>query len=532
MNTLFQIAFAAAGLLADKTGQATITQTGGVYANGCYTYGAAVPNAIYAKLPPGNSLAGGLQLEFVCQLSEIPDGDGLLVVKDKTIAAGFNSGKLKIGWLKGANDPYNSSTDQINGLVQLPLNQKMTIRLAYEAERGMVVTSIDGVEDRRRYRFFGAGEIGNDGNSVFQFFKGMKNFKVWSITAYSGAPTLATPGMECYLIRDTLGRPNLVFDKIHSSLMGATVRVVKEGRFGASANLDLFTLAPPSPAIGGGTRQARVYDLAGFDIGDTYLRITASKSGKLLWQGEKNFYLKPDLKMPKRFVRGVYHVRQADFKTVKELGATDLYCDWTIINNGPWQALGAFLDSAKANGLGMVVAGSYQARTTGNMTYATNHPAMTAWYSVDEAAGNYRRLERNYWAMNATGKTEPVIVNLNNFTRIEEAAECADILMVNVYMHPRNSPGPLTPDGGALQYDVVKKAAALKPTWLVMPQYDNIQWTISDYIDVVDAGLAAGAKGIWFFEWDHRKGQTGYYTSETGREIMREVFDYLKSKGL
>lgn len=519
MNQLFQIVPSATGVAVDKLAKASeVTAKGGVYNKAGY-FTLDGTGGLYIKEIPtllASGLPGGLQVEMTVMFPGLPEGDGALVVKEGTMALGISSFKFKQGWVKGFGDTYNASTDQIFGLEQLQSGVKYTLRWSYDAQTGMVVMTVNSRLDRKRYRFQGAGNL-NFVTSTWQFFKGVK-VNVYSVLVSTGKPNLVAPGMEFYA---TNGR--LELRKVDPALSGALFTTVIESPYGATSNGPAWTIA--SGKVSDWVMLQLPTDVEGIYT----IHASATKGGKLLWQERKLVHsVKPQAAQQKPIVKGIYHVNQNDFETVVGLGATHAYCDFTIQNwEQNWQKWELYLTCARARGLKMFVSGNYQARKLGtfdlvNYDLTLQSRCVEGFYSVDEAAGSFEKNRFNYLAMKMRMPQVPVIVNLNNFTRIEEAAECADILMLNIYLSAGQDTQKIT--------DVVRKASVLKPTHLVLPLYENIQTSTADLIKMARLGIEAGATGIWLFEYDHRSKAkpTDWYIGSKP-ELMQRVKDVFDS---
>ena len=476
-TALFQIVPNSTNILVDKLAKATVTQTGGTYNKAGYT-AMDGSGGVYVK-DMGMSLMDGVQIEAVISLPLIPNLDGGLVVKNKTLCLGFSANKFKTNWINGAADAYNASADQINGLRQLTPG-KHTLRWSYDAVTGMVVMTVDGMQDRKRYRFAGPGEISTDGTSSWQFLKNVK-VNIYSLTVWSGKPNLVAAGMECYATEGLLN-----FRHVDPALVGAVVNRTLENPYGATK--DLLPLTVP---VGGDFIAPLVIE----DVPGIYtLYMTAVKGGKVVWSQQKLVLNRVKPVLPTAMVKGIYHVNKANFAQVKALGATHIMCDYTMNSTpGGWQQHPDYLAAAAANGLELVVAANFAAKTG---TFAFGKDLAAAWYAADEAQGNFERLRASYLASRMEYPNTPVIMNLNNFTRLEDAAECCDILMVNVYLPPAGDLQKIT--------DVVRKAAELRPTWLVLPLYEAMQTPEANLLAMAKAGKDANAAGIWIFEFDHR----------------------------
>lgn len=502
-TALFQIVPDATKVVVDKLLKSTITCKGAKYNSTLKYIELDGTGGIYAS-DVGVQLAGGLQVEIV---SDSPDlANRILLVKDKTVCLKVDSAKFKTDWLTGSLDAYNASTDQIFGNRQLAVNRKHTLRWSYDAETGMVVMTVDGVLDRKRYRFQGAGGINTDLRSSWQFLTGVKA-NVYSITVWSGKPNLVPAGMECYAIDQTLR-----FMRIDPAMVGADLVVVAENPNGASAN-------NPSFRIPSAMDFSYIPTLDGL-VGIHTLHLSAVKAGKVVWSAVKLMVNRAKPVLPTSFIKGMYHVPVLDFALVKSLGCTHVYSDQVMNANGGWKQVNLWLNEAQAAGLKMFVAASYHAKAASfamahNYTAekeATPHPALAGWYSVDEAAGTFDRLKTNYVASRMASPQTPVCVDLNNFQRIEEAAECCDVLWVNVYLSPAQDRRKIT--------DVVRKASALRPTMLVLPLYEGMNTPRADLVDMARLGKEAGAIGIFIFEME----QGSWRMSPEQLETVKAVF--------
>lgn len=516
-TVLFQLIPSATGTITDKSLRTQPQANGGKYNTGGFI-ALDGSGGIYVQDQPAFSLEGGLQVEMVVSFPTVTGGQ--LLTKLNTMAVAVENSKMKMNWIRCQFDPYNSSTDQINGIDNLEgevrdavtgkvtkAAKKHVLRWSYDPETGKVTMTLDGKLQRERYRFFGKGPIASDFKSPWQFLVGMK-CNVYSITAWAGKPTLTPAGMEVYSIGT-----RLLFSEVDPIMIGSDVEVSVENPNGAITGKVAIKLDSTADTW---LQMSPWLALPGCHT----LHLSATKASKVIWQNRKMMVNREAPAPRLGFMKIIYHVERTDFALAKSLGATHLYCDEVMNDNGGWKQVPQYLDAAQANGLKLFIAASYHAKAAPfamaeNLTGTKEtvpHPALEGWYSQDEAAGTFDRLAANYMACRMASSATSVELDLNNFQRLKEAAQYCNRLWVNVYLKSTDDRRKIT--------DVVKKAAALQPTVLVLPLYDNMKTSRADLLDMARIGKEAGCVGIAIFEME----RDGVVWTADEQETVRQVF--------
>lgn len=442
---------------------------------------------------------GGFMLEWQGKLTtERYTQPGAIFCKPGTVSIGFSQGKLKLDWIAGEDE-------QINGLRTLPVGQWITIRIGVDT-LGRVSASVNGILDIDRATQFSGPMPEKTDQLIFlrSSTARTRSIRFWADTK----PDILPPGFDCF-VRNQGDSLKFRFKRIDRTLNNTPLVIVQESPNGAQSILHTGKLSPG----------ALTFHWKDYQNGNWTFRISAGKIN----------YTKSVLKaaapvLPSEFINGLYFPNKADFRFCREkLKINTVYCDFNIMNfPGNWLQMGSYLDSAQKYGLKTVIRAGFHA-SKGNLYFADSlQRTVIARYYQDEAAGLFHGFERNHWAKNATQPTVPGILNLNNFSRIDEASEMADILMLNIY------------SSGRKVFDKTSQARELAPTWVTLPQYAGVQYNLDTMINLVGQAITAGASGIFWFEFDHRSTAkpNDYYTSTRPELIERLRYCYNLTQGV
>ena len=439
----------------------------------------SAPGGLY--IPDIYSVKGGLYVEMDILITKANAiKSGVFLTKSGTTAFGLNCGKVKLDYISG-------SMDQVNGSDTIPVNTWTKVCFGIDTV-GRIVGTLNGIEDINRPSYF-RGALSQTTNTQFTFLKDLpgrcRSIKVWAGTK----PPISKTGFEAYASYDK-EQIKFRFTRIDRSQVNQPFSIIQESPNGAQATMHKGLLR----------EGALVFKWADYMNGSWTFHLATSKCvvSKTVMKGNGPI-------MPTFFTVGAYSVNATDFKLMKGLGFNTVYSDFPINNNPPnYKQMPSYLDTAKKYGLQSAVRMGLQA-SKGNLEF-TNSPFL--WYAQDEAPGFFEGMDRNFWACNAMLPNVPVLLNLNNFARIDEAAEMCHILGLNIYSSGRNV------------YDITRKASELRTTFVTLPQYETpdgkIFYTQEQMINLTAQAVVAGASGVFWFTWDDQKKSSPgrYYTAK------------------
>ena len=453
-------------------------------------------------IPDAYNVVGGFYVEMNVK-TDSSTVAGCFLTKPGTGAWGMNTGKIKVDYL------WNGSIDQVNGMRTLPKNEWVTIGFGYDT-LGRSVASINGIVDINRETVVSGSP--QQTTDKWNFLKGMPGRCRWIKVWCNSKPPTLPAGFDCH-VRLNPDTAYISLNRIDRSYIGKALTIIQESPNGSQSTLSITTLSQ---------RLLKFYlDPEKYQNGSWTFIVSAGSIQHRLTRYKAA--TKPTL--PKSFVSGVYAVNSTDLRRVRDLGANAAYYDFPVLNwDRNYKAIGYYLDSCQKLGLQSVVRMGYQA-SKGNLEFVSDlSKSNIAWYAVDEGAGLFGGLERNYWTCKATNPTVPVIVNLNQFSRINEASQYSDILMCNIY------------SSGRVVYDITSQSVKLRPTWVTIPQYANIQYSRDQMLNLTAQAVVAGASGVWFFEWDHRtkSNLSDWYTPNSAEKVenLRACLKWLKDMPL
>jgi len=215
------------------------------------------------------------------------------------------------------------------------------------------------------------------------------------------------------------------------------------------------------------------------------------------------------------FPIGVYHISVQDLPRARELGF-NCFQGWGTTLQGATEVL----DAAQNNGMKVLLEMSNFLRGRLNMAgfgdmveKLRDHPALLAWYTVDEPAGEQQLswCRQAYQHVVDNDPHHPVYLVMCRPGSFERFGTTTDILAVDPYPIPNSV--VMVSDWMKTAQDSVQ---GLKPVW-VIPQLHN--WaayhdasagrgpTPAEERNMVYQGLIWGAKGVIYYPWDD--GPTG-----------------------
>lgn len=515
----------------------------------CLRLGDGAENGITLPDPGSISFKGGLTLETKVYFEETPPASGTsFALKPGSFSWDLVRSKMHVSWMSFPNETIFTTTDKqlnyypvgtelINGLMEVPIRQWVTLTWAYHEELGCITTYINGLTDRKRYRYRGPEPLLYDAKSPFTFLKGFKNCRIASLSLQSGRPQVEPPGLEAFVsplpYRDKL---MVTFDHIDPALhLPVNVTLLTEKASGQAFVTDRFTLRSHQ-------RKDTLLNLPSWKNSWHTLMVHATSGTQKVYQRNFRFAnpkltgktrIAPDLSI----VSGtrnfypllLYHAQPEDFGQIAEMGFNTVYNNFNLMGAPPEILLKKSLDSAQQHHLFLLAAANADWGKIKPIQAAKDHPATLGWYAADEPYGDMSRLAESYNTLKLLDPELPILLMMNNYSRLQEAAMGCDILGVDPYPIPKVSL--------RMVYDAtqaaVKAVHGQKPVWTVVPIYDEKIPTASELRCMAWLGVTGGANGIGFFEWDHRiKGKTGgWYLGDSTAlaSLLRQVVHELSS---
>ena len=210
------------------------------------------------------------------------------------------------------------------------------------------------------------------------------------------------------------------------------------------------------------------------------------------------------------FPIGIYHVPVEDFDRLPALGFNSVVAWGTSLDSAQ-----RGLDAAQAAGLKVVLElsaflrGEYSPTGLAELIDgAKGHPALLAWYTVDEPAG--KQLD---WCRDALRLIQerdpdhPVYLVSCNPAEFAQYAPTTEVLAIDPYPIPQASVSAV-----ADWMKIARQAVAgRKPVWLIPQCHNQIAYsnpqagrgpTPAEERCMVYQGLIYGAKGIIYYPWD------------------------------
>ena len=237
------------------------------------------------------------------------------------------------------------------------------------------------------------------------------------------------------------------------------------------------------------------------------------------------------------FPVGIYHVGVEDFGRLPEMNFNTVVA-WGSTLDGARQAL------ATAGEAGLKVVLEMSRFLRGELDLAgfeevvrgvEDHPALLAWYSVDEPSGNQVEwCEDAYESIVASEPHHPVYLVMCTPSAFAEFAPMTDILAVDPYPIP-HAPIDMVASWMKRAQEAVRPG---QPVW-VIPQCHN--WsayreagtgrgpTPEEERCMVYQGLIYGAKGVIYYPWDD--GPTGLVHDPDLMEAVKQINAELQEIG-
>lgn len=564
-STVFLLrADAAKNALVDVTGRFQPTVGGGEVVTdpvwgACLKLGAGDKNGIALKDDGRIHFEHGMTLDaWVCFDEPLPVKSASLALKVGSFSWDLLKGKLNTTWLVFPSEEIFTTTpqqfkyypvggDTINGLMNVPLKKWTHLTMSYDESLGVVTTLMNGLVDRRRFRYRGPQRLQCDGKSALTLFSGFKDCRIVAIKLSTGTPDVLPPTMEAYLnALPYRGQVMLTLDHIDSRLpLPIEVAIVWEQANGPSTTLQTLTLnsharrdlvfdAPTwlnslhtytvSAAAGGRqffSRSLRLGNVKPAGRATIHADLTLSREGK------------------KFFPLMMYHAMPEDYAQMRDLGINLVLNDFNLYrahradSAGYVRELVQCLDAAQQHGLGMIVSANAAYGKLHTLAAAKDHPATLLWYGDDEPWGDLGRLHESYNTLKLLEPHLPVLVVQNNYSRLQDTAPATDILATDPYPVPNVS---LRAVADATQ-SAIRAVAGRKPVWTVLPQYGGKVPTREELRCMVWIAIASGANGLGFFTWDERVRDAatgtlkGWFTPEHPGQIedLRVALQELRS---
>ncbi|MGQ9733085.1 MAG: hypothetical protein ACUVX8_17640, partial [Candidatus Zipacnadales bacterium] len=237
------------------------------------------------------------------------------------------------------------------------------------------------------------------------------------------------------------------------------------------------------------------------------------------------------------FPIGVYHVAIENFARLREMGFNTVVA-WGNTPEGAQQAL----DAAQTAGLKVILELSTYLRGEYNpqglfqvINHVRDHPALLAWYTVDEPSG--MQLEWCHAARDIIAHNDPdhpVYLVSCNPDEFAQYTTSTDIFAIDPYPIPHAPIEMVTMWMKAAQEAV----ADSQPVWLV-PQCHNLAAyrdptqgrgpTAEEERCMVYQGLIYGAKGVIYYPWDD--GPCGLVHDESLMSAVARINDELQQIG-
>ncbi|WP_395740536.1 hypothetical protein [Prosthecobacter sp.] len=538
--------------MVDRTGRFAPEVRGGVVVKderfgACLKFDGGGDGGITLKDDGRIRFDGGMTLDAWVRFDETPPDKGaVFALKVGSFDWELVKGKLNTAWMVFPTEEVFTTApqqfkyfpvggDTINGLMEVPAGQWTRLTASYDEALGVVTTLIDGLVDRRRYRYRGPQPLLCDGKSALTLLKGFKNCRVASIKLTEGTPDVTVPTMEAYLnALPYRGKMMITLDHIDTRLaLPIDVTLVSEKASGAATTLKKITLdtharqdlefeAPTwmnslhtctvLAASGGRQFFARTLRLGNVKpAGRTMIH-----EDHTLSHGGRKFF--PLL---------IYHAMPEDFPLMAELGFNVVLNDFNLNRahagdrEGYARKLSECLDAAAKSKLFMIASANEAFGKLFTIPVAKDHPALLLWYGDDEPWGDITRLHESYNTIKMLAPDQPVLIVQNNYSRLQDTAPAADILATDPYPVPNVS---LRAVADATQSSI-RAVAGRKPVWTVLPQYGAKIPTREELRCMVWLALSSGANGLGLFAWDERSKDAktgelkGWFTKEHPEQI-------------
>lgn len=503
-------------------------------------------SGIAVKDEGGLNFEDGMTLEAWVRFDEIVPEKASLAVKVGSFAFDLQKGKLNTAWMVFPTEGvattapqqfkyYPVGGDTINGLMNVPVGRWTRLTASYDEALGVVTTLIDGLVDRRRFRYRGAERLQSDGKSPLTLLAGCKGMRVASIKLTRGTPDVLPPTMEAYLnALPYRGQMMLTLDHMDPRLpLPIEIAIIMEKASGVASTLQ--TLKLDSPA-----RRDVVLEAPTWLNSLHTMTVSATAGGRQFFS--KNLRLanvKPAGRVmlhedhtisregKKFFPLMIYHAMPEHFPQMKELGFNLVLNDFNLnrahsgVREGYVKELTQCLDAAQQSDISMIVSANAAFGKLFTIPVAKDHPALALWYGDDEPWGDLTRLHESYNTIKLLAPDPPVLIVQNNYSRLQDTAPGCDILATDPYPVPNVSLRAVVDATRSAR----RAVADQKPVWTVLPQYGAKIPTRNELRCMVWLALASGANGLGIFAWDERLRDAktgeikGWFTPEHPEQI-------------
>ncbi|WP_158560687.1 carbohydrate binding domain-containing protein [Paenibacillus contaminans] len=288
----------------------------------------------------------------------------------------------------------------------------------------------------------------------------------------------------------------------------------------ASTGIELFRISD----IAGSTDPiTATFDPGLMDMHETYTvsALLKDSSGTVIetetsevYRWERPTMLAPDGKM---LVNGqpffpvvMYHVNTEDYPDMQQIGVNTVQGSWAY----SLATLQQQLDTAQANGLKMLVPLYTEMLVKENFDYMQqavtqfkNHPAVLAWYVMDEPTGNGiypQELIDAYKLIHSIDPAHPIYIVEDRKEAYSATGKITDILAADIY--------PLNKEPISAVSEQMEMARAsvepAKPVWFIAQAFqllNNPNWpylpTIGELRNMIYQGIVTGAQGIGYYSF-------------------------------
>jgi hypothetical protein len=493
------------------------------------------------------SLTGGMTLDVWLFLEQPPPAKGAsLAAKVGSFAWHLDNEKLNTAWLIFPTEPvatttptqfkyYPLNSDNINGLMNVPIGQWVHLAVAYDEATGAITNMIDGVVDRHRYRYRGHEPMQCDPARPLTLLQGVPNVRLGPVRLQHGRPRLRPATFEAYAnALPYEGKVLLTLDHIDPDLpLPIDVTLVWEKPNGPAATLRRLTLdrharvdlelAMPTWRNVTHTLMVRA-SAGGREVLSRDLRISAAQPAGNVTIAADRQILRDGKPI---FPLVCYHGLPEDFPMLAEIGFNILINDFSLRrealgNNDKYeQLLKESLDAAAKRNLLMLPAANSTFNKLRSIRAAGDHPATLGWYGADEPWGDLAKLVESYNTLKLLDPGRPVVIVQNNYNRLQETAMGCDIVGVDPYPVPNVSLRGVCDATAA----AIRATAGRKPVLTVIPQYGAKVPTRQELQCMAWLAVASGADAVGFFCWDERVRDPktglprGWYTKEHPEQI-------------
>lgn len=526
----------------------------------CLRLGGGDKNVI--TVPDGGKMAftGGFTIEMWVRFDDpMPAKGASVALKIGSFCWSLTKeAKLNCSWMVFPTDPiftttetqykyYPVGSDMYNGLAAVPQGKWVCLAMTYDQERSIVASWIDGIPDRLRYRTRPQQPLQIEAKHPLLLLHGFRNCSVGAVRVSSGPrPVGPTPAMEVYVNQLPYeGKVLLTFDHMDPGLSyPVEATVVWEKPSGESTTVQRVTFTAPEkrdvtldcPTWKGSLHTIVVSATsAGRMVFTRTVRVANPKpSGTVGINADHSV----SVNGKKSFPLMAYHALPEDFPLLAELG-------FNIVTNGrnlriKQGALGKagdpdFMTNAVKESLKAAQASNLLLMVNANTTFGNikivplvkDDPALFGWYGFDEPWGDLNKLWESYSVVKLLDPDKPIFIAQNNYTRLQETAQGADIVATDPYPIPNVSLRSVS-DAADL---TVRSASGRKPAWIVLPQYETKIPTPAELRCMCYLAVAGGANGLALYAWDDRSGDgKGWYTRDHPEQVetLRTVFRELR----